>query len=182
MLEQRQRSKSRARGAECESCSRSAPRSFSLAPHPRLRGMKLVTFSMIAIACVTLAPHLACAEATCPPTLAVEQKASAPSADWTVTSSGYQTALAGVTIFDGPPASQASLIPDGEQVTDDMIFQTWKLGKNDAGYWLECDYANTTAQIYERLPSSISRCEVSYERNVRFGGEGRRVVKSVRCK
>ena len=144
--------------------------------------MKRITFSVAAIACATLAPILACAEATCPPTLAVEQKASAPSTDWTVSSSGYNTALAGVTIFDGPPANQASLLPDGEQTTSDMVFQTWKLGKNDAGYWLECDYANTTAQIYERLPASVSRCEVSYERNVRFGGEGRRVVKSVRCK
>jgi len=144
--------------------------------------MKRITFSVVAIACATLASNLACAEATCPPTLAVEQKASAPSTDWTVSSSGYNTALAGVTIFDGPPANQASLLPDGEQTTSDMVFQTWKLGKNDAGYWLECDYANTTAQIYERLPASVSRCEVSYERNVRFGGEGRRVVKSVRCK
>jgi len=144
--------------------------------------MKRITFSVAAIACATLAPNLACAEATCPPTLAVEQKASAPSTDWTVSSSGYNTALAGVTIFDGPPANQASLLPDGEQTTSDMVFQTWKLGKNNAGYWLECDYANTTAQIYERLPASVSRCEVSYERNVRFGGEGRRVVKSVRCK
>jgi len=144
--------------------------------------MKRITFSVAAIACATLAPNLACAEATCPPTLAVEQKASAPSTDWTVSSSGYNTALAGVTIFDGPPANQASLLPDDEQTTSDMVFQTWKLAKNDAGYWLECDYANTTAQIYERLPASVSRCEVSYERNVRFGGEGRRVVKSVRCK
>ncbi len=144
--------------------------------------MKRITFSVAAIACAILAPILACAEATCPPTLAVEQKASAPSTDWTVSSSGYNTALAGVIIFDGPPVNQASLLPDGEQTTSDMVFQTWKLGKNDAGYWLECDYANTTAQIYERLPASVSRCEVSYERNVRFGGEGRRVVKSVRCK
>ena len=144
--------------------------------------MKRITFSVVAIAWATLAPNLACAEATCPPTLAVEQKASAPSTDWTVSSSGYNTALAGVTIFDGPPANQASLLPDDEQTTSDMVFQTWKLAKNDTGYWLECDYANTTAQIYERLPASVSRCEVSYERNVRFGGEGRRVVKSVRCK
>ena len=143
--------------------------------------MKPVTFSLVAFACATLTPHLARAEATCPPTLAVEQKASAPSADWTVSSSGY-TALAGVTIFDGPPVSQASLVPDDERTTGDTVLQTWKLGKNDAGYWLECDYANTTAQIYKRLPAGFSRCDVTYERNVRFGGEGRRVVKRVRCK
>jgi hypothetical protein len=144
--------------------------------------MKRITFNLIAFVCAIAAPHLACAEATCPPTLAVEQKASAPGADWTVTYSGYNTAIAGVTIFDGPPASQASLLPDGEQMTGDTVFQTWKLAKSDNGYWLECDYANTTAQIYRRLPASVTRCDVTYERNVRFGGEGRRVVKSVSCK
>ena len=145
--------------------------------------MKRITYhAMVALVCAILAPHLARAEATCPPTLAVEQKAAAPSAEWTVSSSGYKTALAGVTIFDGPPASQASLVPDGERTTSDTLVQTWKLEKNDAGYWLECDYANTTAQIYKRLPASVSRCDVTYERNVHFGGEGGRVVKTVQCK
>lgn len=144
--------------------------------------MKRITFNLIAFACAIAAPHLACAEATCPPTLAVEQKASAPDADWTVTYSGYNTAIAGVTIFDGPPASQASLLPDNEQTSSDTVFQTWKLAKSDSGYWLECEYANTTAQIYRRLPAGVTRCDVTYERNVRFGGEGRRVVKSVSCK
>lgn len=144
--------------------------------------MKRITFNLIAFVCAIAAPHLACAEATCPPTLAVEQKASAPGADWTVTYSGYNTAIAGVTIFDGPPASQASLLPDGEQTTIERVFQTWKLAKNNSGYWLECDYANTTAQIYRQLPADVRRCDVTYDANVRFGGEGRRVVKSVSCK
>ncbi len=145
--------------------------------------MKRITYhALVAFVCATLAPHLARAEVTCPPTLAVEQKATAPSAEWTVASSGYNTALAGITIFEGPPASQASLVPDDERTTRDSVLQTWKLGKNDAGYWLECDHANTTAQVYKRLPASVSRCDVTYQRDVRFGGEGRRVVKSVRCK
>lgn len=144
--------------------------------------MKRITLNLIAFACAIAAPHLACAEETCPPTLTVEQKASAPGADWTVSYSGYNTAIAGVTIFEGPPASQASLLPDNEQTTSDAVFQTWKLAKSGSGYWLQCEYANTTAQIYRRLSPSVSRCDVTSERNVRFGGEGRRVVKSVRCK
>ena len=72
-------------------------------------------------------------------------------------------------------------MPDSEQTTDAMVFQTWKLAKSDRGYWLQCEYANTTAQIYQRLPVNVSRCDVAYERNIRFGGEGRRVVKSVGC-
>ncbi len=147
--------------------------------HPR---RQRITLKLIAFACAIAAPHLAYAQQTCPPSLAVEQKASAPAADWTVTYSGYKTAIAGVTIFDGPPAEQASLVPDNEQTTKTAVIQTWKLAKSDRGYWLQCDYANTTAQIYRRLPASVTRCDVSYERNVRFGGGGGKVVKSVSCK
>ena len=143
--------------------------------------MKQTALNLIAFACAIAAPQVACAQATCPPTLAVEQKASAPDPNWTVTFSGYSTAIAGVTIFEGPPAEQASLMPDSEQTTDAMVFQTWKLAKSDRGYWLQCEYANTTAQISRRLPVNVSRCEVAYERNVRFGGGGRCVVKSVNC-
>jgi hypothetical protein len=144
--------------------------------------MKQITINLIALACVIAAPHLACAQATCPPALVVEQKTAAPAPDWSVTYSGYNTALAGVTIFEGPPAEQASLVPDREQTTSEIVVQTWSLAKSDRGYWLQCEYANTTAQISRRLPVDVSRCDVTYERNVRFGGEGRRVVKSVSCK
>jgi hypothetical protein len=147
----------------------------------KISGLKLITLSLIAVACAITAPNLACAQETCPPTLKVEQKAVSPDADWNVAYSGYDTALAGVTIFDGPPANQASLAPDREHMTHDTVSQTWKLTKSGAGYWLECEYANTTAQISRRLPASVSRCDVVLERNVHFG-EGRRVVKSVSCK
>ncbi len=142
--------------------------------------MKRVTLSLIAFACTIAAPQIVCAQATCPPAISVEQKASAPAADWTVAYSGFQTAVAGVTIFDGPPSQQASLVPDNEKTTKGAVIQTWRLAKSDRGYWLQCDYANTTAQIYRRLPADATRCDVTYERNVSFG-EGGRVVKKVNC-
>ncbi|HEY6419284.1 MAG TPA: STY0301 family protein [Candidatus Binataceae bacterium] len=143
--------------------------------------MKRITLSLIAFACAIAAPHLACAQATCPPELAVEQKVSAPGSDWTVAYSRDKTAVAGVTIFEGLPAEQASLVPDSEKKTHDTVIQTWKLPKSDRGYWLQCQYVNTTAQIYRRLPANVMRCDVSYERNVSYGGGGL-VVKSVNCK
>jgi hypothetical protein len=143
--------------------------------------MKRMVLNLIATACAIAAPHLACAESSCPQTIAVEQRASAPTTDWTTTYSGYQTAVAGVTIFDGPPAQQASLVPDNEKTSGDNIIQTWQLAKSDRGYWLQCNYANTTAQISRRLPASVTRCDVVYDHNVRFSGGGN-VVKSVNCK
>jgi hypothetical protein len=144
--------------------------------------MKLLTLNLIAFMWTIAAPHLAWAEETCPPMLAVEQRASAPSSEWTVSYSGYQTAIAGVTVFDGPPAQQASLVPDNDKTYEQIVVQTWQLPKSDRGYWLQCNYANTTAQISRPLPADVSRCDVTYERNMFFGGGGGRVVRSVKCK
>jgi len=143
--------------------------------------MKLQTLILIAFAGAIAPVHFARAESACPATIAVEQKGSAPAPDWTVTYSGYQTAVAGVTIFDGPPAEQASLVPDSEKPSGDNIIQIWQLPKSDRGYWLQCNYANTTAQISRRLPASAKRCDVVLNHNERFSG-GSYVVKSVNCK
>jgi hypothetical protein len=143
--------------------------------------MKGILLGLIALVCA-IAPNLVCAAATCPSSIAVAQSASAPDPSWTVTYSGYTTALSGVTIFDGPPANQASLLPDSEEKTSYSVFQTWKLGSSNNGYWLQCNYANTTAQISQQLPPGVSKCEVSYDANVAFGGGGGHVVKSVKCK
>jgi hypothetical protein len=143
--------------------------------------MKRITANFLALACMIAVPHLACAESSCPAEINVDQRAAAPSPDWAVSYSGYKTAVAGVTIFDGPPSEQASLVPDNDKTSGDDLVQTWQLTKSDRGYWLQCNYANTTAQISQRLPASVSRCDVVYDRNVRFGGGGN-AVKSVNCK
>jgi len=38
-------------------------------------------------------------------------------------------------------------VPDSEKQVADNIIQVWQLPKSDRGYWLQCNYANTTAQI-----------------------------------
>ena len=136
---------------------------------------------LIAFVCAIAPAYFARAESACPATVAVEQRASAPAPDWTVSYSGYETAVAGVTIFDGPPAEQASLVPDSEKTSGDNIIQVWQLPKSDRGYWLQCNYTNTTVQLARRLPASVHRCDVVLNRNQRFPGGGV-VLKSVNCK
>ena len=143
--------------------------------------MKRVTFALIAFACAIAPVSLVRAESACPATIVVDQRASAPAPDWTVSYSGYETAVAGVTIFDGPPAQQASLVPDSEKTVGDSIIQVWQLPKSDRGYWIQCNYANTTSQISRRLPPSVRRCDVVLNQTMRFSGGGN-VVKSVNCK
>lgn len=143
--------------------------------------MKQVTFALIAFVCAISPANLVRAESACPATIVVEQRASAPAPDWTVSYSGYETAVAGVTIFDGPPTQQASLVPDSEKQVGDNIIQIWQLPTSDRGYWLQCNYANATSQISRRLPASVKRCDVVLNHNMRFSGGGN-VVKSVNCK
>jgi hypothetical protein len=143
--------------------------------------MKQIMTALIALAFPLIAVHVAEAESACPQKIAVEQKASAPTADWAVSYSGYDTAISGVTIFEGPPAQQASLVPDNEKDSGDNMIQTWRLPKSDRGYWLQCNYANTTAQISRQLPASVERCDVVYDHNLHFASGGD-VVKSVNCK
>jgi hypothetical protein len=143
--------------------------------------MKRLTFFLTALVCAIAPAHFAQADSACPATVAVEQRASAPAPDWTVTYSGYETAVAGITIFDGPPSEQASLVPDSEKPSGDNIIQIWQLPKSDRGYWIQCNYANSTAQISRRLPASVSRCDAVLNHNVRLAGGGD-VVKSVNCK
>jgi hypothetical protein len=143
--------------------------------------MKRLTFVLIAFVCAIAPVRFAQAESACPATVAVEQRVSAPTPDWTVSYSGYETAVAGVTIFDGPPSQQASLVPDSEKTVGDNIIQVWQLPKSERGYWLQCNYANTTAQISRRL-AGVTRCDVVMDHNMRFGGGGGNVVKSVNCK
>jgi hypothetical protein len=130
--------------------------------------------------CVLTVPSLARADSTCPLTIAVEQKASSPTADWTVTYSKYPTELAQVTIFNGPPKELASLVPDDEKKSKTEMIQTWELPKDARGYWLQCDYANTTAGIYRQLPATATRCRVTYDLIQHFG-DGRWPIKSVKC-
>lgn len=143
--------------------------------------MRLLTVTTVALAFAIAPAQIALADSACPQTIAVEQRASARSADWNVSYSGYETAIQGVTIFEGAPAEQASLVPDNEKTSGENVIQTWRLAKSDRGYWLQCNYANTTAQITRRLPDSIARCDVVYNHNQHFAG-GSYVVKSVNCK
>jgi hypothetical protein len=142
---------------------------------------KRLALNLVVFACAFAAPNLARAESSCPSAITVEQKGSAPAPEWAVTYSGYQTAVAGVTIFDGPPAEQASLAPDKEKRRGTDVIQTWQLPKSDRGYWLQCNYANTTAQISRRLPPDATQCVVVYDHSERYSG-GSYVVKSVNCK
>ena len=157
-------------------------RILDLRPAAEVDEMKRLTLSLIAFACAIAAPHVRAAESACPRDARRRTEGVGTGADWTVTYSGYQTAVAGVTIFDGPPSEQASLVPDNEK-------NDRRQPSSRPGSWRRA-IAATGCSATMRIPPrrftadcrrDVTRCDVTYERNVRFGG-GSRVVKSVNCK
>lgn len=131
------------------------------------------------VAIALSASHAIAAGIGCPATIQTEQKASAP-APWAVSYGALPIALAQVTIFEGPPSEQASLVYDKEKKLPKEIVLTWNLGPSTRGYWLQCAYSSTTATISRRLPDSVKHCEVSLARDNTFVN-GQAVVNKAEC-
>jgi hypothetical protein len=77
------------------------------------------------------------AQVACPPTIAVEAKASAPN-DWGLGYSKDAAELSSATIFEGPPEELTSLKYDDERKEKDKIVQSWELPAGRRGYWNVC--------------------------------------------
>jgi hypothetical protein len=159
---------------------------------PRLQkflAMVAAICAMVGCALATVSTALA-EDITCLMTLIVDQKGHLPdplpeasaAADstWTVTYTDHKPVLDQVTIFDGPPKDLASLVPDEEKTVKGKLIQTWTLAKNARGYWLQCDYSDTSAAAYRKLPDTIKRCRVSYDQSEHLPG-GHLAIESVSC-
>lgn len=123
----------------------------------------------------------ALAETSCPATVAVQAHAASLPDGWTARSSDAHPELVGVTIFEGPPEENASLVYDDEKKTSSEFIQTWKLPHNDRGYWLVCRYSRTTMELMRKLPDSAQLCRVVFERS-RSAADGLGIVKTATCK
>jgi hypothetical protein len=135
--------------------------------------------ALLVALCLATLGGMAYAQVACPKNLSVDQKATAPN-DWGVDYSKLPAALSSATIFDGPPAEQASLKYDDQRTTSNSVIQTWALPASVRGYWLVCGYTNTTAQLERKLPNDARTCEVVLEKGVTFG-DGGAVIKRARC-
>lgn len=110
-----------------------------------------------------LAPTLAFADVGCPQAVTVTQGLGAPQSGWTAGLDKLPTEAAGVSVFEGPPAEMADLIPDDGKDAADARSDIWNLPQCDRGYWLVCHYPNTTIILSRQLPAAVTRCEAVYE-------------------
>jgi hypothetical protein len=119
-------------------------------------------------------------EVQCPATIAVDQKITNTPAGWTAGYNGFTNELASLTVYDGPPEEGASLVYSDQKMVADSVTQIWQLAPNDRGNWITCGYSNTAAQLAQKIPGDVTRCEATFERNVSFG-DGRHPMRKAIC-
>lgn len=80
----------------------------------------------------------------------------------------------------GRPEEGASLVYSDQKMVADSVTQIWQLAPNDRGNWITCGYSNAAAQLTEKIPGDVIRCEATFERNVSFG-DGRHPMRKALC-
>lgn len=117
----------------------------------------------------------------CPRQLATAQSVAAPVPDgWTAVArtesamqnAGTGAAIAGtsppvsISVFDGPPAELADLVPDDPNAR----VQRWTFGKaRTRDIYIVCNYADTRVKLTRAVPATVGMCTLA-------GGNGTGVV------
>ena len=120
------------------------------------------------------------ADSLCPDAVNVKQTAAAPAPEWSVSYSSAPTRLEMVTFYSGSPKEEASLVYDSWIDAKDTSTATWKLPKDARGYWIKCSYRGTSMEISKALPSTISSCRVTYDRQA-ASSSGLPAIKRIAC-
>ncbi|MGO9611453.1 MAG: STY0301 family protein [Dissulfurispiraceae bacterium] len=111
---------------------------------------------------------LAAEEAWCPDTIKVDQKATPPSPEWSISYSSLPHQLEMVTFFSGPLEDNASLVYDEKSKTTGGWIGTWRFPLDTGSYWIRCSYSGTRVELSRRLPMAVSVCRVTYDDGSRF--------------
>ena len=90
---------------------------------------------------------------------------------WACTNEAHPSALASVTISEGPPEDGASLVYDNETKHKGKTIATWQF---DAAakdrYWISSAYSGTVIVLKKQLPEGIKELRVSYDDEIKTDG------------
>ncbi len=95
-----------------------------------------------------------------------------PPEGWQVAAASPPCELVGVTVFDGLPQEQASLVPDADQaVTGGRGLLKWTLTPvSAAGTWVSLSYSCRSLVLSRPLPASARDFRVIYDQRLRVDG------------
>ncbi|HZP85584.1 MAG TPA: STY0301 family protein [Burkholderiales bacterium] len=140
--------------------------------------MKALPYVLFAFATFTATPLRA--DISCPDRLAVRQQAEAPSG-WSASYSEIPPRLAGVALFDGPPANKVGLKHDQRKQSGRDLMLIWNLRESPRSHYVQCNYERTTATIATALPPGVRHCEIVFDTSTSYPG-GAMPVKRMTCR
>ena len=68
--------------------------------------------------------------------------------------------LAAVSLSEGEPSKQATLVPDSSRRKGKLAVTTWRFTASSEGYWLSCLYGGTSMGVTRKLPDGVKSCRV----------------------
>lgn len=99
----------------------------------------------------------------CPKELVVNQSVATDVPGWTSVNRRESYPFARIAFYSGPPADDKRVVPAWENRTTTGLHDGWRLPKQPAGYWVQCQYANTTAVVARKLDDAITFCRADYD-------------------
>jgi len=109
------------------------------------------------------------AEPTCPASLVVEETLKQGHEGWTEGRSEIPLRLAGITIFEGDPKEQSSLIGEQRKTSRNTMVSTWRFTPG-AQYWISCTYSGTRIVLSRPIPLNYRALVITYDMNVSIDG------------
>ncbi len=100
----------------------------------------------------------------CPANLQVSQSLTNKYPGWRSLVIQPRYYLSNVTFYSGKPEELASLIPDSSTQKNAV----WNFSSNDQIY-LTCEYNQTSIQLTQKLPKSVTQCQVWYDPSIHSG-------------
>ncbi len=125
----------------------------------------LFQISIIAVA-ITSTNVLSHAEYkfVCPSELTVLQSIVQDVSGWKMYGSHRRHPFVNLSFSEGIPNESYILVPDEEKRKGSRLIARWELLKSTEGYWVLCEYADTSATVARKLPEDVAYCEVEYDR------------------
>jgi hypothetical protein len=108
-------------------------------------------------------------EPNCPSSLVVEETLKQAHEGWTEGRSEIPLRLAGITIFEGDPKEQASLIGEQRKTSRNTMVSTWRFTPG-AQYWISCTYSGTRIVLSRPIPLNYRALVITYDMNVSIDG------------
>ena len=102
----------------------------------------------------------------CPSELEVEQKAVRVAPTWKSFTLGTPHRLISALFSEDDPMQETTLAPARHQAGKDTSTDTWTFTASPVGYWVSCVYSGTSIVVSQKLPPSVTSCDVEFD--IRF--------------